>query len=423
MSTGISKGLVAFLIAAASAASPLLGQTTWIVDASNGPGTNFTDLPPAFARASDGDTILVRAGSYTPGTASRALTILGQGGVVVNCVKVTLPPQTVPFVISGVGSGKTFVLRGITFAYNWSANDTPILQISGNGGRVQVEDCQVDGTYKFGLTTDPLRVSAAIDNCSQVSVTRCVIGPSLRVSNSTVCLSKCTLDGRNAGRVNPTSSRYYGSSAGLYITSSTALLCQTNVAGGNGYFAFMLTMPGVAGIVSYGSDVVITGDSSCAITAGGDLKGNNAILGSSGGLLLDPSVQLRPTGSATPYAGFANSHARRLPALTASGPSSLGGRTNLVLYSQDKHLFVAMLALPGSPFLVAPFGLLWLDVASLHIFAQGAQGASEHTTVSLPIPSVAGLRGLPITFQVLSQATDAAKLGWALSPPVDAVLH
>jgi hypothetical protein len=60
----------------------LLGllQTTWIVDAAAGPGSHFTDLPPAIAAAASGDTILVRAGSYSAFTiAAKELAIRGAG--------------------------------------------------------------------------------------------------------------------------------------------------------------------------------------------------------------------------------------------------------------------------------------------------------------------------------------------------------
>lgn len=57
--------------------------TTWIVDANNGPGTNFTDIPPAVAAAAPGDVIVVRHGSYSGFTLGRGVTILGQGGVAI----------------------------------------------------------------------------------------------------------------------------------------------------------------------------------------------------------------------------------------------------------------------------------------------------------------------------------------------------
>src|SRR5262245_50640672 len=60
-----------------------LVPTIWIVDASNGPGTSFTNLPPAVAAAASGDTILVRDGSYSAFTVSgKALTIRGAGAQV-----------------------------------------------------------------------------------------------------------------------------------------------------------------------------------------------------------------------------------------------------------------------------------------------------------------------------------------------------
>lgn len=54
--------------------------TIWIVDAQNGPGTDFLDLPAAVAVAQTGDTLLVRAGVYTAfAVTGKALTIRGEG--------------------------------------------------------------------------------------------------------------------------------------------------------------------------------------------------------------------------------------------------------------------------------------------------------------------------------------------------------
>ena len=57
--------------------------TIWIVDSANGPGSSFTDLPAAVVAAASGDTLVVRAGAYTPFVVSgKALTILGAGASV-----------------------------------------------------------------------------------------------------------------------------------------------------------------------------------------------------------------------------------------------------------------------------------------------------------------------------------------------------
>src|SRR6185436_11478551 len=91
---------------------------TWIVDQSNGPGTNFTNLPQAVLAASSGDTIIVRAGTYTPfNVTGKALTILGAGSastiVSLPLPSGTLYPQTR---IEAVPAGATFYVSGIRFA-------------------------------------------------------------------------------------------------------------------------------------------------------------------------------------------------------------------------------------------------------------------------------------------------------------------
>jgi len=50
---------------------------TILVDAANGPGTDYTDLPPALQAAHHNDLILVRAGDYSPFTTSKGVRILG----------------------------------------------------------------------------------------------------------------------------------------------------------------------------------------------------------------------------------------------------------------------------------------------------------------------------------------------------------
>src|SRR5262245_22482850 len=61
----------------------LHGQT-FVVDAGNGPGANFTSIAAAIAAVPDGATLLVRAGTYAPFTVdAKGLTILGDPGVVV----------------------------------------------------------------------------------------------------------------------------------------------------------------------------------------------------------------------------------------------------------------------------------------------------------------------------------------------------
>jgi hypothetical protein len=87
------------LLAFAAFAAALSAQTTWIVDASNGPGTNFTEIQPAVDAASAGDVILVRPGTYAPISVSKGVAILGQPGFTVSNNAI---PSPIPVVLRGL---------------------------------------------------------------------------------------------------------------------------------------------------------------------------------------------------------------------------------------------------------------------------------------------------------------------------------
>lgn len=53
-------------------------QRTWVVDAFNGAGADFRDLPPAVLAASPGDTLRVRRGGYNGFTTGKPLKILAE---------------------------------------------------------------------------------------------------------------------------------------------------------------------------------------------------------------------------------------------------------------------------------------------------------------------------------------------------------
>jgi len=57
-----------------------LGQMTWIVDDTPGPGVDFNDLPPAVAASGPYDTLIVRPGNYSNTVVDHGLRIVGSGG-------------------------------------------------------------------------------------------------------------------------------------------------------------------------------------------------------------------------------------------------------------------------------------------------------------------------------------------------------
>ena len=93
--------------------------TIWIVDAANGPGTSFVDLPPAVAAAASGDTIIVRAGGFSAFSVSgKSLTIRGAGAAIANVHGVGGggPVPASGTTIAAVPAGSTFYVSGLTFA-------------------------------------------------------------------------------------------------------------------------------------------------------------------------------------------------------------------------------------------------------------------------------------------------------------------
>ena len=124
----------------ATLAIGLLLQSTWLVDANNPPGTNFTDLPPAVAAAQSGDVIRVRAGSYSGfAVAGKSLTIRGDGQVLCTVGRSE-------FAVAG----ESVRLSGLRFLSTGVGLDASALRLSGSG-RVAMLDCRVDAGENAAL--------------------------------------------------------------------------------------------------------------------------------------------------------------------------------------------------------------------------------------------------------------------------------
>src|SRR5262249_16381857 len=136
-------------------ALPLAAQRqTFIVDAANGPGAQFTDLSTAVAAVPDGSVLLVRPGNYTGfSVTGKGLSIVGVEGD---------PTQVLIFRLSimSTGNSQTFLLKSL------SLGGVSILDARG-----AVICDHVNGSLFFGLD---------ITRCDNVQLHRCSLaGPSL----------------------------------------------------------------------------------------------------------------------------------------------------------------------------------------------------------------------------------------------------
>jgi hypothetical protein len=145
-------------IAASIALVSLAQASTIVVDANNGPGANFTDIPPAIAAASPGDLLIVRAGTYSGFTLDRGLVMLGQGVVHTSDAHVVNIPA----------SQRAVIVHMIPYTLEISACAGPVVvqDVSASGGMsvLQSNDVRfanVQAGWNFYQTIDGLFVDGS----------------------------------------------------------------------------------------------------------------------------------------------------------------------------------------------------------------------------------------------------------------------
>lgn len=362
-----------------------IAQRTWIVDAANGPGTDFTDLPPALTAATAGDRIVIRAGSYTGGATEKPLRLVAEPGAglsVFNSLIVRRLPAGTAFEISGLR------IESAPFGFG--------LHVLDNLGVVTLRD----------LTGPPLTpVTVALRNNeyvalsghmppvyatdSTLAVSSASIAPSgtgqdaLKAIDCTIFVSDSTLTGGpGSPSGNPLAS---GPGTGIYVTGGTLRISGTVVAQGGP--AMGLNPRNAYGLAARDSDVTIDPGATFVGTLG------PAIWTLGGQLTYVPVPGLGVTSA--PPGGTVQA------ALTA--PAG----TPAVLAASA---FAA----------VAPsvFGMLVLDPLSTVTVTSGTTSPQGVLGASIPVPPTASLRGTPVHFQGI-----VALPGLELTTPASIVLH
>ncbi|MFQ5505707.1 MAG: hypothetical protein ACE5F1_13055 [Planctomycetota bacterium] len=371
-------------------------QRTWIVDAANGAGTDFKDIPPALAAASDGDRILVRKGTYTPGTTGKALRMAGLPGAVIHAT-----PTNKNFVVTGLSRSKSFVMRGFKLTAvpavftSWGAP----LQIRNCEGRVHLE------AITSLIDSSAILYSVQVQQCRAVSLANCALVPGLSAYKARIVATGCLFFGHDGP---PVSNR--PGSFGVDVHTSVVDLVQVLARGGSGGGHG----PPFQAVRANQTTLYVRGDSRSQYKGG--LYGRvqtPALWGfSTSGLVLDPSVTL-----INGYQSFRKVTVRRLPSLTGSG-AALGGQAKLGLYSEKGKTFALFLALSWDPLVIPGLGESWLDAATFQFVTSGVMDASERFGTSLLVPKDPAFLGQHIAFQAItSRAT-----GFEMSNPVVIVL-
>lgn len=243
---------------------------TWIVDAAAGPGSHFTDLPAAIAAAADGDTILVRAGSYSSlAMTGRTLTIRGAG------IGATIVNGT-SHVVMQTPTGTVDVLSGMTIhGYLWATN----------GAHVTLTDCEIVGIDQAFNGTNALNVSGF----SEVFALRCrfvggdaigppppppfggpmVGGPAVSVQVGRFSATDCEIRGGSiAGVFGGPGTRTGGSGLTMDASAHAQLDGVSITAGNSAPPGFFVGLGGDAIFVRNDSHLLVSGNATDAITAG-----------------------------------------------------------------------------------------------------------------------------------------------------------
>ena len=215
--------MFARLLASVSVSAVVLSAQVFVVDAANGAGTDFIDLPAAAAAVPDGATLRVRAGSYTPFTLdSKGLVFVGEGAVLLD--------RAGEVVLRNTQRNQTIVMRDIGLPQQGT------LRIVNTLGPVVLERCH-RSTGSFIVVTDiTAQLAANVQRlgCNfdpRALVFLHAIVPVVAATDSSVSLAECRLTS-NPGVLEFVRGSTGG--VGLSLLRSRAVLSRCTIVGGAG---------------------------------------------------------------------------------------------------------------------------------------------------------------------------------------------
>jgi hypothetical protein len=358
-------------------------RQTWIVDAANGAGTHFRDLPPAVAAAAAGDAIRVRPGDYSGITISKALTILGGAGV-------RLRPGAGFLHVANLPAGQQVVVNGVHVVQPAS----PGASFTNNQGRILLD--------RVNIVTNVL---IYFTDCRQIELNGCWLRggsvgtpgiAALTVTRSTVLISSTLVEG--PGGIGQGAS--WGAPA---VTAyDSRIYCGHSQLDGGGGNLFGPPSPAAPGILAYNSNLWIAGAPDSRVRAGQISSIAMPAIATGGGTVeIDPRVTLTPFSSAPPIYGSASVTYLPLAALKATGAPP-GAIVRSELLSRPGDLLVAVVSLASGETPFGASGSLWIDPNRFLLVTSGVQGASGSFPWTVQVPNDAVFQLDGFTQQAIS---------------------
>ena len=155
------RPLALLVLASASRAGNVL-----VVDGAGGAG--FTEIQPAVEAASEGDTILVKSGTYASfAVVNKSLSVVGDTGQVVRVDGVVR--------VHGLASGKTVVIASLHAFGIPGTGQAHGVYVANDAGSVRLEDCEFTGASgDLAIRRDGWD-AARVDGCADVCLIRCTL--------------------------------------------------------------------------------------------------------------------------------------------------------------------------------------------------------------------------------------------------------
>ncbi len=399
------RACLAFAVSLLAAlAAPLAAQRTFVVDASNGPGTHFVDLGAALAQAQHRDVFLIRDGTYGAVTTNRGVALVGVGPAVVIAAPWLTP--TSALVVSDVPAGETFTAKGIELT---SLFGSPTAAVRRCDGRVHLARLRV---------RHPTRTALAVETCAVVTVAGSTMD-GVSITGSTVAFGTSTSVG-----VRPMTGT--GGNPGLRCTDSRVWITDSVLRGTDGYSSGSTQFVPQPALVASASEIWLagTGTRTCTLTSGVCLSSTcfpqtAPACTVEGGLLRHTSnVDFVTVAGTPPIAGSGQVVVDALPALVTSS-ATRGTPFSIRLASTPGDPFVVAIAAPADPVAVSE-GAVFVDPSALVVVASTAQGPSGVTTFGVPVPADPTLVGRAVVVQAASFAIPTGRL--RLSNPAGVVV-
>lgn len=364
---------------------------TWIVDAANGAGTDFIDIPPAIAAAADADTVLVRAGTYRGfSIAAKDVRVLADGGAAVAIRRPADGSSLGVVEVHGLTARQSTVLRGLQII---AADGQRGVDVAECAGRVHLESVRV--------TTEGLAVPAGVRaaDTSLLTITDSAFTgyPALRAASVRVHVTKSNLAG---GASYVAGDGAVPGAPALELLASQATFASTRLTGGSGSlfpFGAPLSAPAVR---ADASALIVAGNNETIVEAGQRLLLStppaSAVVATGGLIEIDSTVQVVPNSGAPPIVGPS---IRRPTVLVEAAMSAGSDVLSGAIRSRSGDL---MALFAGAPTVGVPTPLGTLLVAQWFSPISGTPNTGNRLPFNLRIPAVPTLVRAPAALQAIN---------------------